>query len=105
MITTVLKKIESGWVRLDWSDYIDRLNLSQSDLETIVDLINNFKRNRKAKDIVICKYRYLPAYVCVEKGDFVRLLDWICSESIRREWYETCQRIMVIKKEMGYEQV
>lgn len=105
MITTVLKKIESGWIRLDWSDYIDRLNLSQSDLETIVDLVNNFKRNRKAKDIVICKYRYLPAYVCVEKREFGKLLDWICTESIRREWYETCQRIMVIKKEMGYEQI
>ena len=105
MITTVLKKIESGWVRLDWSDYIDRLNLSQSDLETIVDLINNFKRNRKAKDIVICKYRFLPAYICVVKSDFTKLLDWICSEAIRREWYETCQRIMEIKKEMGYDKV
>ena len=105
MITSVLKKIESGWIRLNWSDYIDRLNLSQSDLETIIDLINNFKRNRKAKDIVICKYRFLPAYICVEKSEFNRLLDWINRKAISNEWYETCQRIMVIKKEMGYEQV
>lgn len=100
MMTSVLKKIESGWVRIDWSETIDRLNLSQSDLETIVDLIDNFKKNRKAKDLVICKYRYLPAYVCVEKKEFGKLLDWICSESIRKEWYETCQRIMEIKTKL-----
>ena len=105
MMTSVLKKIESGWVRVDWSEAVDHLNLSQSELDTIVDLVNNFKRNRRAKDIVICKYKYLPAYVCVEKKEFGRLLDWICSESIRKEWYETCQRIMDIKKEMGYEQI
>ena len=98
MITSVLKKIESGWIRLDWSEYIDRLVLSVDDMETIVDLIDNFKKNRKAKDIVICKYRFLPAYVCVEKREFGKLLDWICTESIRRESYETCQRIMEIKK-------
>ena len=39
------------------------------------------------------------------KNDFTKLLDWICSEAIRREWYETCQRIMEIKKEMGYDKV
>jgi len=105
MITSVLKKIESGWVRLDWSDYMDRLNLTDDQLDTIVNTLDNFKRNRKAKDLVICKYRYLPAYVCVEKREFPKLLDWICSESIHRESYEICQKIMRIKKEMGYEQV
>lgn len=100
MITSVLKKIESGWIRLDWSEWIDRARLSDDDLDTIVDLIDNFKRNRKAKDIVICKYRFLPAYICVEKKQFADLLDWICSESIRRERYETCQRIMEIKTKL-----
>ncbi len=100
MITSVLKKIESGWIRLDWQDYIDKLPLTDSDLETVVDLIDNFKLNRKAKDIAICKYRFLPGYVCVVKAEFGKLLDWICSESIRRERYETCQRIMEIKKKL-----
>lgn len=103
MITSVLKKIESGWIRLDWADYINLIRLTTNELETIVDLINNFKRNRKAKDIVICKYRYLPVYICVVKKSFPDLLNWIYTESIRRESYETCQRIMEIKKEMGYE--
>jgi hypothetical protein len=100
MITSVLKKIESGWVRLDWRDYIGKVKLTDDDLETIVDLVDNFKANRKAKDIVICKYQFLPAYVCVIKEDFGKLLDWICEESIRRERYETCSRIMGIKKKL-----
>ena len=98
MITSVLKKIESGWIRLDWHDYIQKLKLSDDELETIVDLIDNFKKNRKAKDIVICKYRFLPAYICVLKSEFGQLLEWINQECIRRERYETCGRILEIKK-------
>jgi hypothetical protein len=98
MITSVLKKIESGWIRLDWAEYIQRLKLSDDDLETIVDLVDNFKRNRKAKDIVVAKYRFLPGYICVIKPEFGELLNWIYEESIRRERYETCQRILEVKK-------
>jgi hypothetical protein len=98
MITSVLKKIESGWIRLDWAEYIHRLKLSGDDLETIVDLVDNFKRNRKAKDIVITKYRFLPGYVCVVKPEFGKLLDWIYEECIKREKYETCGRILEVKK-------
>ena len=100
MNTSVLQKIETGWVRVDWSDVIDRLKLAQADFDTILDLINNFKQNRRAKDIVICKYSDIPAYVCVGKSEFSSLLDWIYETSIRFEWYELCGKIVEIKKEL-----
>jgi hypothetical protein len=100
MNITVLNKIESGWVKLDWSEWIDRLTLSDKDLETIIDTIDNFKRNRRARELVLCKFKYLSAYVTVERNEYGALLDKICGILISRELYEGCQRIMKIKEEL-----
>ena len=98
MITSVLDKIESAWIRLDWSDYVDRLKLNPEQIESIVDTLDTFKRNRKAKDLIIFKYRQMPAYVCVLREEFGELLDWCYTECIKRESYEICQKIVELKK-------
>jgi len=100
MNITVLNKIESGWVKLDWSEWIDRINLSDADLEAVVDTIDNFKKNKRAKELAIFKFRFMPAYITVEKKDYAALLDTICNILIKRELYEGCQRIMEIKQKL-----
>ena len=98
MITSVLDKIESAWIRLDWREYVDRLKLTPEQIESVIETIDTFKRNRKAKDLIIFKYRQMPAYVCVVREEFGELLDWFYAECIKRESYEICQKIVDIKK-------
>lgn len=105
MMVTVLDKIESGWIRLDWRDWLVRYKLDTDQLETILDIVDNFKRNRRAKDIVICRVDRIPAYVCAYRGDWRELLDWICDRAAEREDYEVCQRILGIQNGISYEQV
>jgi len=100
MNITVLNKIESGWVKLDWSEWIDRVVLSDADLDSIIDVIDNFKRNRRAKEVAVCKFKYMPAYVTVVRKDYGALLDKICEILISRELYEGCQRIIKLKTEL-----
>lgn len=100
MNITVLNKIESGWIKLDWSEWIDRIKLSDNDLETILDIIDNFKGNKRTKEIVICRFKYLSAYVTVGRPDYVKLLDWIYDRLIERELYEKCNTVLNIKTKL-----
>ena len=100
MNITVLNKLESGWVKLNWSEWIDRIALSDKDLESMIDMIDNFKRNRRARELVLCKFKYMPAYVTVERNEYGALLDKICGILISRELYEGCQRIIEIKTKL-----
>jgi len=97
MNTTVLKKIESAWVRLDWSEWISRMPLSDKDLWQMLDIIDNFKTNKRAKELALCKFRFMPAYVCVVREEYGAFLDWIYAEFIKREMYESCQKVLDIK--------
>lgn len=105
MNTTVLKKIESAWVRLDWSEWVRRMPLSNKDLEQMLDIVDNFKTNRRAKELALCKFRFMPAYVCVLRTEFKLFLEWLYSECIKREMYEECQRIMDIRIKLNYDKV
>lgn len=100
MNTKVLEKLESGWIKLNWRDCIEKLRLSHSDLETIVDLIDNFKGNRSAKEIVLFRYKYLPAYITIARSEYSKLLDWVYARFIDKEYYESCKRIVDIKAKL-----
>ncbi len=96
----VLEKLESGWIKYDWRNCIDSINLNMKDLETIVDLIDNFKANRSAKELVLFRYKFLPAYITVERVDYSDLLNWVYEKFIEREVYESCKRILDIKSKL-----
>jgi len=100
MNVTVLNKIESGWVRLNWKDYIDKVPFKKSDLETMVDLVDNFKGNRKVKELVLFKFRRLSAYAVISKSEFPELLDWVFDQFIKLELYEYCPRLLELKAKL-----
>lgn len=96
----VLEKIETGYVKYDWSEVIDKISLSLSDLESITDTIDNFKNNKSAKELVLCRYKNLTCYITIERKDFNKLLDWLYNKFISLEVYESCERILFIKKSL-----
>lgn len=96
----VLDKLESGWIKLNWREYIDSVKLSHTDLETLVDLVDNFKGNRSAKEIVLFRYKYLPAYITIVRSEYPKLLDWVYKRFIDKEYYESCKRIIDIKDKL-----
>jgi hypothetical protein len=94
MNSKVLKTLEKGYIRLDWSNYINRVNLTSDHLHTIVDMINNFKSNRGAKELIIFRFQGIPAYVMIKRDEYVNILLWIKDKLVEREEYEECQRIV-----------
>jgi len=100
MNVKVLDKLEKSYVKLDWSEVIQNLKLSVKDMESIVDVINTFKKNKSAKEIVICKYKNFPFYVTIKKQEFLDLLDFIEKKFINLELYEKCKLIEDIKSKL-----
>ena len=98
MNISVLEKLEKGWVKLNWLDHIHKVHID--DLETIVDLIDNFKTNKGAKELVLFKFKGLPIYVTIVRYDYVQLLDLIYDKFIEKEMYESCKRIINIKNKL-----
>jgi hypothetical protein len=95
-----LNKIEKGYVKYDWSDVINKIKFTYEDLETITDMVDNFKANKSAKELVICRYKHLSAYVTIKSKDYSKLLDWLYNKFIQLEIYESCERILFIKKSL-----
>ena len=94
-----LNKIEKGYVKYDWSEVINKIKFTYEDLETITDMVDNFKANKSAKELVICRYKHLSAaYVTIQSKDYSKLLDWLYNKFIHLEIYESCERILFIKK-------
>jgi hypothetical protein len=100
MNITVLDKIEKAWVKLNWREYIDTIQLNNDQLDTLIGLVDNFKSNRRAKEIVLFKYKKMPVYVTIVNSEYVDLLDWIYSKAIHRELYEQCDRILKLKTKL-----
>ena len=94
MNSKVLQTLEKGYIRLDWSEYINRVHLTNEHLNTIIDMINNFKSNRGAKELIIFRFQNIPAYVMIKRNEYTDILLWIKEKLIEREEYEGCQRIM-----------
>ena len=100
MNVKVLDKLEKSYVKLDWSEVIQNLKLSVKDMEGIVDVINTFKNNKSAKEIVICKYKNFPFYITIRKEEFSDLLEYIKNKFINLELYEQCKVIEDIKQKL-----
>lgn len=100
MNVKVLDKLEKSYVKLDWSEVIQNLKLSVKDMEGIVDVINTFKKNKSAKEIVICKYKNFPFYITIRKEEFSDLLEYIKNKFINLELYEQCKVIEDIKQKL-----
>ena len=50
----VLNKLESGYVKLHWKSQRHKFNIN--DLETIVDIIDNFKYKSNIAELIISKF-------------------------------------------------
>jgi hypothetical protein len=87
----VLNKLESGYVKLHWKSQRHKFNIN--DLETIVDIIDNFKSKSNIKELIISKFKIIPAYIYITPDDYISVLKWICQKYIDIEIYEKCVRI------------
>lgn len=94
MNSKVLQTLEKGYIRLDWKEYIYRVYLNTEHLNTIVEMISNFKANRGANELVIFRFTDIPAYVMIRREEYPTILEWIKDELVKREVYETCKTIM-----------
>ena len=93
MNASSLSKLEKGYIQLDWKEYINRIDLTKSHMETIIDMIDVFKHNKKANEIVIFRFEGIPAYITIKREEFVELLDWMHKRMLHNEFFENCKRI------------
>jgi hypothetical protein len=100
MNVTVIEKLEKGWIKMNWKDYIHRVQLSKDDLFELVDKIDRFKGNRSAKEIILFRYKTLPIYVTIERKEYKEFLDWLLAHFIEREWYEGCLKVTKIQSKI-----
>lgn len=88
-----LQKLEKGYIQLDWKEYIDRVELTKDHMETIVDMIDVFKNNKSAKELVVFRFEGIPAYITIKREEYKDILDWIYDKMLIYEFFENCKRI------------
>jgi len=93
MNSTTLSKLEKGYIKLDWKEYINRIDLTKAHMETIIDMVDVFKHNKKANEIVIFRFEGIPAYIIIKREEFADLLDWMHQKMLHNEFFENCKRI------------
>jgi hypothetical protein len=98
MNLSVLNTLERGYIKLDWKEYINRVQLTMEHLETIVEMIDTFKLSKSAKELVVFRFENIPAYITIKKGEYLNLLNWIYDKALELEIYELCKKIMDVKK-------
>ncbi len=98
MNLSVLNTLERGYVKLHWYDYIERVQLTLEHLETIVDMIDNFKFSKSAQELVIFRFENIPAYITINKSEYTHILSWIYERALILEVYELCKKVMDVKK-------
>ena len=92
--------MKKGYVKLHWYDYIERVQLTIEHLETIVDMIDNFKSNKSAQELVVFRFQNIPAFITIKKSEYSHMLNWIYERALILEVYELCKKIMDIKKSL-----
>ena len=93
MNITVLEKLEKGFVKIDWSKQLNRIQLSEKNLSEFLDKLNNWKSNKKCKEIILVKYKNLPVYITLQRKDFKKMADWLMNRLKHFEMYEECARL------------
>lgn len=91
MNVKALEKLEKGFIKLDWKQYLKLDIFPIKELIRIAESINSFKSNHHAKEIVLFKFKNLKSvYVTIEKIEFVNLLEGIKNRLLDVEMYEEC---------------
>ena len=98
MNSTKLSKLEKGYIQLDWKEYINRVELTKDHMETIIDMIDVFKNNKSAKELVVFRFQGIPAYITIKREEFKELLDWMYKHMLNNEFFENCKRINDLMK-------
>ena len=99
MNVKVLERLEKGWIRFEWERM--KPGVSNHVMWTIVDTIDRFYKNKSVKELVIVKYKRIPAYITLFRADYISVLDWIQSEFIKLEMYEECSKIEKLKTDIN----
>jgi hypothetical protein len=100
MNITALNKLENSWVKWDWSDKLIDMPIKPKYLSQLIDVLDNWKSNKRCKEVVIMKYKSLPAYISLKRTDFVKMSDWLMKRLTELELYEECSRLNSIKNEL-----
>jgi hypothetical protein len=100
MNISALHKLEKGWITLDWSKYLNRINLSQKNLADLVHTLDNWKSNRSCKEVVLIKYKSMPVYVTLKRSDFAKMGEWLMIKLTKLEMYEECSKLYSIKNKL-----
>ncbi len=93
MNITVLDKLEKGWISLEWKTYLPKTKLSKQNLSELVDKLDNWKSNRRCREIILIKYKSLPAYITLKREDFKSMGKWLMNRLTELEMYEDCHRL------------
>ena len=100
MNISALHKLEKGWITLDWSKYLNRINLSQKNLSELVYTLDNWKSNRSCKEVVLIKYKSIPVYVTLKRTDFAKMAVWLMERLTLSEMYEECAKLHSIQHKL-----
>jgi hypothetical protein len=100
MNVSILDKLEKGWISLDWSNYLMKMHLNDSQLSKLIDKLDNWKSNKSCKTIILIKYKVLPAYITINRIDFTKLANYLMDVMVKREMYEECARLYSIKNKL-----
>lgn len=100
MNVTVLEKLEKGFIKLDWRTQLNKISLSEKNLSELVDKLDNWKSNRRCKEIILVKYKNLPAYVTLKREDFKKMGEWLMNKLTKLEMYEECHRLYKIQNKL-----
>lgn len=97
MNVSALNKLEKGYIKLDWKSYLKMDIFPIKELLKITHLIDSFKANRKADEIVLFKFKNLKSvYVTIYKSEYVIILEQIKNRLINLEMYEECSNVQKI---------
>jgi hypothetical protein len=100
MNAKALLKLEKSYIQLDWKDYINRVELTKDHMETIIDMIDVFKHNKRTKELVIFRFQGIPAYITINREEYKDILDWMHQRMLHNEFFENCKRINDLLKSL-----
>jgi hypothetical protein len=92
MNISVLQKLEKGYITFDWNR-LDKIPLSPKTLSEFVDKLDNWKSNKKCEEIILVKYKNIPAYITLKRTDFKVMGEWLMEKLKELELYEDCHRL------------
>lgn len=100
MNVSILEKLEKGWISVEWKTHLPKVNLSNKNLSELVDKLDNWKSNRKCKEIILIKYKSMPVYITLKRDEFKSMGEWLMERLTKLEMYEECAKLHSIKNKL-----